>query len=363
MLADRQLLRYDQKISEIWPEFAQEGKGEITVAELMRHECGLPSFDAPVPLEQAGADAVRKAGLSELIARQKPSWPKKTRRQYHGLTRGWIANEIVVRCDPQRRTIGQFTAQEIMAPLGMERDFVIGLPDAEQHRVAPLSGGTFGAWALLQSLLPARWQLMAVPTFLLFLWPVFVGLGMCIYRLLRCLGCCNEFRPFAPGSSAPMSPVVGDGPPATFNHPRTRAIEIPSANGHASARAMAAVMDVLAGGGERGGVRLLSAEGLAAALGDPVIEPTFGPITTEFTNAGWNIYRKTDGAKMPMNRKGFIGWMGLGGSAMQFHPGTAAHPDVGFGYAMTEMAAMIDPNMRSWRLQAAVLRCAKAGAK
>ena len=35
-------------------------------------------------------------------------------------------------------------------------------------------------------------------------------------------------------------------------------------------------------------------------------------------------------------------YLAPGGSAMQFHPGTAAHLDVGFGYAMTEMAAMID---------------------
>ena len=49
MLADRGHLRYDQKISEIWPAFAQNGKENITVAELMRHECGV-SFTRNLPL-------------------------------------------------------------------------------------------------------------------------------------------------------------------------------------------------------------------------------------------------------------------------------------------------------------------------
>lgn len=37
MLCDRGHLRYDQKISEIWPAFGQNGKEDITVADLMRH--------------------------------------------------------------------------------------------------------------------------------------------------------------------------------------------------------------------------------------------------------------------------------------------------------------------------------------
>jgi CubicO group peptidase (beta-lactamase class C family) len=44
MLVDRKLLDYDQKISHYWPEFAKNGKENITVADLMRHEGGLSNF-------------------------------------------------------------------------------------------------------------------------------------------------------------------------------------------------------------------------------------------------------------------------------------------------------------------------------
>jgi hypothetical protein len=68
-------------------------------------------------------------------------------------------------------------------------------------------------------------------------------------------------------------------------------MEIPSANAHATARAMAAVMNILGAGGERNGVKLLSPEGFSAAIADPVCLPTFFGKTTEFTNAGMNIFR------------------------------------------------------------------------
>ena len=81
--------------------------------------------------------------------------------------------------------------------------------------------------------------------------------------------------------------VAADGDPplakgdfaAIFNDVRVRRVEIPSVNGHGNARAMAAVMNVLAGGGARGGVRLLSPAGVQAAVADPVIGHTMPPGT------------------------------------------------------------------------------------
>ena len=54
------------------------------------------------------------------------------------------------------------------------------------------------------------------------------------------------------------------------------------------------------------------------------------------------------------HRWNFVGWQGLGGSVMQFHP----ERDLAFAYAMTQMAPMLDPNARSWRLQSVFERCA-----
>ncbi|HEV8184840.1 MAG TPA: serine hydrolase domain-containing protein, partial [Chthoniobacterales bacterium] len=45
----------DRRICEFWPEFAQAGKGEITLAQLLSHQAGLPALDQRVDvLDYAG---------------------------------------------------------------------------------------------------------------------------------------------------------------------------------------------------------------------------------------------------------------------------------------------------------------------
>ena len=46
-------LAYDQPVSRYWPEFAAQGKGDATVAQLLSHQCGLFSVEGPVTLEEA----------------------------------------------------------------------------------------------------------------------------------------------------------------------------------------------------------------------------------------------------------------------------------------------------------------------
>src|SRR6059058_4853897 len=39
-----------QRVAEFWPEFAQNGKGDITIAQMVSHQAGLPAIDAPVSI-------------------------------------------------------------------------------------------------------------------------------------------------------------------------------------------------------------------------------------------------------------------------------------------------------------------------
>ena len=45
-LVDQDLLQYDAQVTDYWPEFGQNGKGgdNITIADVLRHECGLTTF-------------------------------------------------------------------------------------------------------------------------------------------------------------------------------------------------------------------------------------------------------------------------------------------------------------------------------
>ena len=51
MLAFQGLMKYTEKISSYWPDFGQNGKEDITVADLLRHEAGLAQFDLRLNIE------------------------------------------------------------------------------------------------------------------------------------------------------------------------------------------------------------------------------------------------------------------------------------------------------------------------
>lgn len=118
----RGLLDYEEKVATYWPEFAQNGKGEITVRQLLSHEAGLCVFDEPLPIARtADLDA-----LAAFIARQKPHWTPGKRHGYHLSTLGFYMGELIRRVDPQHRSLGRYFQDEIARPLGLE--FYIGLP-------------------------------------------------------------------------------------------------------------------------------------------------------------------------------------------------------------------------------------------
>jgi CubicO group peptidase (beta-lactamase class C family) len=119
----RGLLDYDEKVATYWPEFAQEGKENITVRQLLAHQTGLCVVDETLELKVlADPD-----GLAEILARQKPLWESGARHGYHrGFCLGLYQSEIIRRVDPQHRSIGRFFQEEIAEPLDLE--FYIGLP-------------------------------------------------------------------------------------------------------------------------------------------------------------------------------------------------------------------------------------------
>ena len=59
-------LDYEARVSTYWPEFAQNGKQEVTVRQLLAHQAGLFAFDEPVD-RRVVADPDR---LAAVMARQ-----------------------------------------------------------------------------------------------------------------------------------------------------------------------------------------------------------------------------------------------------------------------------------------------------
>jgi len=127
-------LDYDEKVCTYWPEFAQNGKENITVRQLLAHQAGLFALDEPVD-RTIVADLDR---LAVVLARQKPAWEPGIYQAYHALTLGFYTGELLRRIDPQRRSLGQFFQDEIAAPIGADV-YIRVPPSIPNSRLATLA--------------------------------------------------------------------------------------------------------------------------------------------------------------------------------------------------------------------------------
>ena len=132
LLVQRDLLDPDATVASIWPEFAANGKQDITVAQAMSHQAGLPLVEGDFTLEQA----LTWQTMVDALATQAPIWKPGTKHGYHMRTFGWLVGELIRRSDPQHRSPGTFWREEIADELGV--DFWIGLPEPLEPRVAQL---------------------------------------------------------------------------------------------------------------------------------------------------------------------------------------------------------------------------------
>ena len=132
LLLQRGLIDVDAPVATYWPEFAQAGKDDIPVRWLLCHKAGLPTVDKRL----ARDEILAWEPIVEALEVQEPFWDPGTAHGYHALTFGYLLGELIRRVDG--RSLGQFFAEEIAAPLGLE--FWIGLPESEEHRVAPMVG-------------------------------------------------------------------------------------------------------------------------------------------------------------------------------------------------------------------------------
>ena len=251
-LVDQGRLAYDQPIAEVWPEFGQAGKAAITVAQALSHQAGLPGFLEPM-------DAALWFDWDAICARlaaMTPMWPPGTASGYHAITFGYIAGEIFRRVDG--RTIGRALREDLAEPLGL--DLWIGLPEREHDRVVEMERP----------------------------------------KTLPAFGTINDAR-----RAAFLTPWAA---PGGRGSAEWRSAEIPSANGHATAPALARLMSAMAGDGTLDGKAVVSEPVIAEAsreqiVGDDLVLPyrmswgagfmrneamlIYGPGTRTFGHSGW----------------------------------------------------------------------------
>ena len=279
-LVERGLLALDVPLARAWPEFAAAGKEAITLRHVLSHQAGLPGIAEPLP-DGAMLDWSR---MVHALERQPPWWPPGTAHGYHVNTFGWLLGEAVRRA--AGLTLGALLRAEIAGPLGA--DVHIGLPHAEHDRVAEF-----------------LWPPMAPPD----------GAGLTGEARMRWSTYWNP-----PGLS-------GAG---WVNTPEWRAAELPSTNGHGTARGVARVYAVLAAGGTLDGVRVLGAETLRAA----VAEQSSGPDLILERPSRFGLGFQLTQPERPLGpNPGAFGHFGAGGSLGFCDPDAG----VAFGYVMNDL--------------------------
>lgn len=301
----RGLYAYDEPVSTYWPEFAQQGKGRITVRQVLAHQAGLFELDAPL---DAGivADPDR---LAVLLARQKPAWRAGERQAYHGITLGFYESELLRRVDPKHRTLGQYFQEELADPLGL--DFYIRLPETiPDSRLARLRRG---------SMVQAPFTL-PFPFFLAVLTP-----GSRLHRCLR-------------GSELPEK----------TDRVYARNLEVPAGGGVGTARAAARAYSEFATGGKTLGLR----EETLLELMAPPRPPAHG-----FRDACLKVEVPFAlGFAKPSRRNPFghptsFGCPGTGGSFAFADP----HAQLGYAYFPNQMGMQLE-DPRELALRTAVYR-------
>ena len=302
-LVESGALSYDDTVAQHWPEFAAHGKGDITVGQMMSHQAGLIGVDAPISFDEIMA----VTPVVESLQEQTPMWEPGTAHGYHAITYGWLAGELVRRVDGRR--IGQFFADEVAAPLGLE--FWIGLPESEEPRVS-------------------RLEAFPTPTdpALLALANLVIGPGTNGYRAL-----------FLDGR------IDFTEPDNDYNTRAVHATEMPGANGITNASSLARMYAATIG--EVDGVRLLNADTMEAARTERVNGPDLTLIAPTRFAAGFWLHNMLS----PMIQEGSFGHPGAGGSLGYANPELG----IGYGYVMNQMGGGIAGDPRTIGLNTAVL--------
>jgi CubicO group peptidase (beta-lactamase class C family) len=281
-LVERGAVELDTPVASYWPEFAAQGKAATTVRMLLSHRAGLPAVRATL----TETDIYDWNVVTSRLAAETPWWEPGSTHGYHVNTFGFLVGELVRRTSG--RSIGEFVADEVTAPL--DADFHFGFDARHDTRTAEYSFGEESYET---------------------------GDG--------------EAQPTLDDDRAYLLGRVYMNPPGmsglgTVNTRAWRAAQIPSANGHATARAVARIFSLLACGGAAGGVRLLDSSTIDAATEEASAGTDF--VLGRPSRFGLGFQLTQPERPLGPNRRSF-GHFGAGGS-LGF-----ADPDAGLAFAYT----------------------------
>jgi CubicO group peptidase (beta-lactamase class C family) len=269
-LADRGLIDYDAPVAEYWREFGANGKSAITVRDVLRHRAGLSHLRGVKKRELLDHRMMEERIAAASVGRY------AGRSAYHALTFGWLVSGLARAVTG--RGMGDLFRTEVAAPLNTDGIHLGRPPVGSPTHVARIIGPQLN-----------------IPN------PVFnlVAPKVAALELSAVFGSL-----YFPG----MKTVVQRDIPLLDS-------ELASANGVATARALARMYGAIANGGEIDGQRYLSRERVAELTGRRNLTPDRNLIMPMAFHLGYHS------VPVPGVLPGF-GHVGLGGSHGWAVPGS-----------------------------------------
>ncbi len=268
-LVDRGLIEYDVPVAHYWQEFGANGKADITVRQLMRHQAGLSALHGA-----SKQDLLNHELMEQRLAAARPGY-SFGRSAYHALTYGWLLSGLA------RAVTGtgmrDLIRTELADPLGTD-GLHLGRPPAE----APTR--------LAQIIMPQS----------AFQNPVFNAVAPMIAGLPLSAGFGSMYFPGMKAVAQGDIPLLD--------------AEIPAANGVATARGLARMYGAIANGGRIDGTQFLSPAVTAGLTGRRSLRLDGNLAIPLSFHLGYH--------RLPLDVIPGFGHVGLGGSLGWADPGS-----------------------------------------
>ena len=129
-LCEQGAFRFTDRVSDYIPEFARNGKRDITVLQVITHQGGFPNA-------QITRDAwLDHKALRESVCNFSLEWTPGSRIHYHGLSAHWVLGVLIEALTGQ--DFRHWIRDNVLAPLGLAGDIFMGLGSTEDARVSTM---------------------------------------------------------------------------------------------------------------------------------------------------------------------------------------------------------------------------------
>src|SRR6202012_4630730 len=131
VLVEDGLLSFNDRVAEHIPEFARNGKGNITIFQVLTHQGGFPN--APVMPPESWEDHQL---LKRLVCDYTLEWTPGSRLHYHSYSAHWVLALLIEA--PTKMDSRAFIRRRLIEPLRLGEEMHVGMDEKDQARAAEM---------------------------------------------------------------------------------------------------------------------------------------------------------------------------------------------------------------------------------